>query len=299
MKKILIIGSEGFIGSYCVSFFIKKGADVTGVDLRATAKAVGYNYFPHTTGAGYSALFEQEQFDACINASGNGSVPVSISDPVFDFTANCSELIALLDAIRQHNSSCKLIHLSSAAVYGSPAALPVLEENTLQPLSPYGWHKLLSEQLCKEYVQLYQMSIAVVRPFSVYGPGLRKQLLWDVFQRTKQSNTIELWGTGKESRDFIYIEDLINAFAFVLEKAPMKGEAYNLASGVESNISSVATELCGLIKPAVNIQFNGLVRAGDPLNWRASIEKIKALGFIPQTTLSTGLQQTAAWMKQL
>ncbi len=297
--NILIIGSEGFIGSHCVSFFLEKGATVTGVDLTATARAVGYNYIPHTTGTGYNALFAEKQFDACINASGNGSVPVSIQDPLFDFTANCSEPVALLEAIRINNPTCKLIQLSSAAVYGTPATLPVKENSALQPLSPYGWHKLLSEQLCKEYVQLYGLSVAVVRPFSVYGPGLRKQLLWDIFQRTQQSDVLELWGTGNESRDFIYIADLMNAFAVILEKAAMQGEAYNLASGVETRICDVATELCSLIRPHIQLGFNGAVRAGDPLNWRASIEKISALGFTPQTTLSEGLQQTVTWMKQV
>ncbi|MBI1780629.1 MAG: NAD-dependent epimerase/dehydratase family protein [Sphingobacteriales bacterium] len=296
--KILIIGSEGFIGSHCVSYFLEKGATVTGVDLTATARAVGYKYIPHTTGAGYNALFAQEQFDVCINASGNGSVPVSISDPVFDFTANCSEPIALLEAIRINNPHCKLIHLSSAAVYGTPATLPVKENSALQPLSPYGWHKLLSEQLCREYVQLYGLPVAVVRPFSVYGPGLRKQLLWDIFQRTKQTDAIELWGTGNESRDFIFINDLVRAFESIFKQAPMIGEVYNLGTGIEISIRKMAGLFCNMLDKNITVLFNGKARPGDPANWCADISKLKELGFEHLTSIEEGLRETAKWIKR-
>jgi dTDP-glucose 4,6-dehydratase/UDP-glucose 4-epimerase len=296
--KILIIGSEGFIGSHCVSHFLQNGSEVTGVDLVPTPKGLGYAYIQHTTGTGYDTLFAKEQFDACINASGNGSVPLSIKDPLFDFMANCSETISLLEAIKTQNQDCKLIHFSSAAVYGSPQYLPINEKTTLLPLSPYGWHKLMSEQLCNEYSNLYGLSITIVRPFSVYGPGLRKQLLWDIFQRSTESDDIELWGTGNESRDFIYITDLLKALVIIFIKAPMKAEVYNLASGVETTIQSVATELCFLLKQNLEIRFNGVVRRGDPLNWKADISKLKELGFEPEVSLKDGVKRYVEWVSR-
>jgi UDP-glucose 4-epimerase len=297
--NILIIGSEGFIGSHSVRYFLQKGMQVTGVDLLAEPKSQGYTYLQHQAGSGFNSIFKKVGYDACINASGNGSVPVSFNDPLFDYTANCSEPFLLLEALRTVQPQCKLIHLSSAAVYGSPITLPVKEDSNTQPLSPYGWHKLLSEQLCKEYVALYGLQIAIMRPFSVYGPGLRKQLLWDIFQRSRNEQLISLWGTGNESRDFIYITDVVNAFDLVLQHGEMQGEVYNLASGIETSITDMSKALCELIDPQLQISFNGNVRTGDPLNWKACTDKISSLGFAPQTSLAEGLQQTAAWMKQL
>ncbi len=297
--KVLIIGSEGFIGSNCITFFLRAGADVTGVDLISTPKVFGYRYIPHTTLSGYASIFKEHKYDFCINASGNGSVPVSINEPLFDFAANCSEPVALLEAIRLYNPDCRLVHISSAAVYGTPSQLPVTEDSAPNPLSPYGWHKLISEQLCKEYVQLYRMPIAVVRPFSVYGPGLRKQLLWDIFQKSKQTKQIQLFGNGKESRDFIFISDLVRAISVIFQQAPMQGEVYNLASGIETHISEIAKTFCSLLHSEIQVEFNGVVRAGDPLNWVAGIERVRALGFAPETSLAEGLQKTVSWMKQL
>lgn len=295
--KILIIGSEGFIGSHCITYFLQKGAYVTGVDLLVKPRGFGYTYLPHTVGNGFANLFKGGVYDACLNAFGNGSVPISISDPSFDFTANCSELLALLEAIRIYNSACKVIHLSSAAVYGSPNKLPVTEDSELKPMSPYGWHKMLSEQICKEYVKLYGLSISIVRPFSVYGPGLRKQLLWDIFKLSKKSSIIELWGTGNESRDFIFISDLMQAFDLLLARAPMKGELYNLASGIEISIRNIATSFCQLLKNEVNITFNGSERVGDPLNWKADMTKLMKLGFKQKICLEDGLKQTVKWIQ--
>ena len=197
MKKVIILGSEGFIGSHLVKHFLASGYQVAGCDLYEGISR-GYAYFKVSRlSPEWEDVFSRETYDCCINAAGSGNVPYSMSHPFIDFEANTLDTIRVLEAIRRYIPTCRYLHLSSAAVYGNPGVLPVSEDASKHPLSPYGWHKWMAEQICREYHTVYHIAAAAVRPFSVYGPGLRKQLFWDIFQKLKADPaTIEMWGTG-------------------------------------------------------------------------------------------------------
>lgn len=297
--NILIIGSEGFIGSHCVNYFFKKGYNVFGCDLLDyTTQKYTYTKISRLN-PNYDSLFESLFYDFCINAAGNGSVPISIDKPLLDFDANCYDVIRLLQLLKDKSPKCKYLHFSSAAIYGNPISLPIKEDSLLAPLSPYGWHKLIAEKLCEEYSMLYNLSIAVVRPFSVYGPGLKKQLLWDMYQKIQTHKAIELWGDGTESRDFIYIEDLIYGVDLILENANQDFDIFNLAVGQETTIAEMAKIFYEEFGDNIEYNFNKKIRPGDPKNWKADISKLKKLGFQPKYSLIIGLKETAAWLKKL
>ncbi len=298
--NILIIGSEGFIGHTCAVYFKQQGWDVYGCDLVDYPRGA-YNYTKLSrVQPTFDELFSATKFDACINTAGNGSVPVSIEHPLTDFEANCGDVIRILDLIRLKNSGCKYIHISSAAVYGNPQKLPIQEGDNLSPISPYGFHKQISELLCKEYYQLYQMPIAIVRPFSIYGPGLRKQLFWDLYQKCKVKPTeLLLWGTGNESRDFIYIDDLVYALYLILGRSPMTAQTYNLANGIETTIKEAAETFLDVYDNSILLKFNNEQRHGDPINWRANIDEIKKLGYSPNTDMLKGISGYVNWLKTL
>lgn len=300
MKKILILGSEGFIGSHLVAYFLKNNWSVYGCDLHDLA-VTAYKYSRLSPRFdGLEAIFQKEQFDACINAAGNGSVPFSVEHPVRDFQANCGDTLTILEHIRHYNAQCRYVHISSAAVYGNPASLPVSESALPSPLSPYGWHKLMAEQLCKEYHTLYNMPIAVARLFSVYGPGLKKQLFWDIYNKMQVAeDRIPMWGTGKESRDFIFISDVVHAIELILRKSPMEADVYNVASGEETTIEFAAQQLVNGWNPLLKLDFNRQVREGDPLNWRGDINKLLDLGFRATVGLEQGIQKLTQWLKSL
>ena len=109
---------------------------------------------------------------------------------------------------------------------------------------------------------------------------------------------IELWGTGQESRDFIYIDDVVRCMELIIMKAPMKAEIYNIASGEEIFIKDAVKQLFDSMPASPGIIFNNKVRTGDPGNWKADISNIKALGFLPTVNLQTGLHNVAAWLLQ-
>jgi UDP-glucose 4-epimerase len=293
--KILIIGAKGFIGWHAYQFF-SKTHEVWGADI-SPADEPGF-FLLNTPGTDFTSIFKTTQFDICINTSGNGSVPVSFNDPLLDFELNVTNTIKILDAIRLHYPTCRYINFSSAAVYGNPESLPVTEQMSPKPLSPYGWHKLYSEQICREYFVLYNIKTISLRVFSVYGENLRKQLFWDIFQKTIRSKDIELFGTGQETRDFIYIRDLVQAINCIIEKAPFNGEVINVSSGIETTIKQAAKIFCASVDDGINITFNKKTKPGDPLNWKADISILSSLGFKNTTSIETGLNRTGKWLKE-
>lgn len=297
---ILVLGSEGFIGHHCVQYFISAGHSVAGADL-FEQPTLEYPYTKVTRlSPDFDELFRSGHFDAVINAAGSGNVPYSMTHPVADFESNCLDTIRVLDTIRKHQPGCSYIHLSSAAVYGNPTRLPISENEITQPLSAYGFHKLIAEQLCQEYSNMYGVKTAIVRPFSVYGPGLKKQLYWDLYQKASHANgSIELFGTGKESRDYIHVRDLVHGIECILKKGKIQGEIYNLASGIETTIEDAVGIFMQALPNPPAWHFNGKVREGDPLNWRADIARISQLGFTPAHDLTSGLHETAGWIRSL
>jgi UDP-glucose 4-epimerase len=298
--RILVLGSEGFIGSHFRDFFLQNKIDIVGLDL-FEQPSKPYKYIKVSRlSPEFEEAFQQYSFDVAINAAGSGNVGYSMSHPLSDFEANCLDVIRVLDILRKFQPECRYIHLSSAAVYGNPAHLPVREEHPLQPLSPYGWHKLVSEQLCREYTSIFHLRTAIIRPFSVYGPGLKKQLFWDIHQKLlAATGKIELSGTGNESRDFIYIGDMVKAVDLIIRKGALQGECYNIASGAECTIEKAVKTFIEATGIQAGCFFNGKVREGDPLNWRADISKLTLLGFKPDVELQQGLKLVANWMQTL
>lgn len=300
--NVLILGSEGFIGRHLVRFYNSGMARVFGADLLEAASQ-NYSYLKVSRlSPEFDELLEIQSFDFCVNAAGSGNVHYSMTHPVSDFEANSLDTIRLLDSLRRHQPECRYLHISSAAVYGNPIRLPIRETDELKPISPYGWHKLIAENICREYTTVYNIRTAIVRPFSVYGPGLQKQLFWDLYQKWLKAGAakpIDLWGTGGESRDFIFISDLISAFDSILRNGAFSGEVYNVASGVESSISEVTSKFIECMDKKVTLNFTGKERTGDPQNWRVDISKVASLGFSPAFDINSGVVELCKWLKSL
>ncbi len=294
--KILIIGSKGFIGSHCVSFFQSKEFEVIQADVMISSEV---NYYQlENINSDFSLLFKKHQFDVCINASGSAHVGFSFENPSKDFELNVVNVQKILVAIRDYNSNCKFINFSSAAIYGNPQVLPITEKSVCKPLSPYGFHKLQSELLLTEYYNFFGLKTCSLRVFSAYGPGLKKQLFWDLYQKAIQNDTISLFGTGNETRDFIYIDDLLQILDLVIQKSAFQGSIYNVASQVETRIADAAQIFINEFSPEKKLLFNGEVKIGDPNNWLADMECLKNFGFKPLFDLQTGLKKYAEWLRK-
>jgi UDP-glucose 4-epimerase len=292
--RVLVIGANGFIGHHVVQFFGRQGHSVLQADIMPGTDASYTRIDPDQPD--FSGLLELTKPDLVINCAGAASVPESLSSPFRDFTLNTARMAQLLDALR--NRQAKLIHLSSAAVYGNPETSPVAENANLQPVSPYGAHKAMAESLCRHYAVLFGIKCLSVRIFSAYGPGLRKQLFWDLFQKGKAAGEVELFGTGMESRDFIYVDDLVRALEIIANRARFEGESINLASGQSVDVATAASTLFTCLGWERTLRFTGNARLGDPLRWYADIQTLKLMGFAPQFSIAQGLTKVASWLNE-
>lgn len=237
--------------------------------------------------------------DVVVNCSGAANVGLSFQDPHADFQLNTGLVHSLLEAIRTRSPSTRLINLSSAAIYGNPQVIPVAESAPNAPISPYGWHKLAAENLCREYTQCFDVRTLSLRPFSVFGPHLRKQLFWDIFQKSRRTNQIVCPGTGNETRDFIFAKDMAESIALCIEHAEFDGQAINVANGEGITIRHAAETLLTAVEWPGELTFSGVVRDGDPLYWTADISRLKALGFSPAYRFESGISELAKWLVNL
>ncbi len=297
-NKILIIGSEGFIGKSISQYFLTLGHIVFTADIVNLSKS---NYlFLKSDISNLPNLFKHKNFDICINASGLANVSNSFDESNQDFVANVFNVHIILEAIKLFNKNCKFINLSSAAVYGNPKSYPISELDDLNPISPYGYHKLMSEVLCCEYNKVFDIQTISLRIFSVYGPGSRKQLFWDIYKKIEKSSngTIEIIGNGDESRDFIFIDDLLEAVSCIIENSTFDGGAINVASGEETLIKNAIYTFVNLLQPSIKIIFDNKVRNGDPSNWQADISLLESFGFKHKYNLEFGLNKYVTWLKQ-
>ena len=297
MNKILIIGSKGFIGSACYSYLkllpenVIYGADVV-VDYTDA------NYFVvDPSNADFREIFRHEKFDWCINCAGAASVPDSFKNPLRDYLLNVNLLVQLLNAIKEENIDCRLIQLSSAAVYGNPQVLPIKEDHVLSPLSPYGIHKKQAEEVCKLYYDYYGISSFVLRIFSAYGSGLKKQLFWDLYTKSQSNDNLTLFGTGKETREFIHVNDVANALNTIIRTGQPGYRVINIANNASITIEKAAKIFLQNIGFNGNTNFNGINRVGDPLYWKADTSLINNLGYQPKISFEDGITDYCKWVK--
>jgi len=296
-RTVIITGVAGFLGRYIAREFLRAGWRVLGLDDVAPENA------PH--GIDFvrlrlpSPALDQLLLDArpaaCIHAAGRASVALSLQDPGADFRDGVVLTFHLLDALRRCAPRCRFVFLSSAAVYGNPSALPVAETHPTVPLSPYGFHKRQCELLIEEFYRVYALPALAVRIFSAFGPGLRRQVVWDICERALVTRSLLLHGTGAESRDFVHAGDVARALTHLVEHAAGEAEIYNLGSGIETTVRDLATRLMAMLRLPVVPEFDGQQTPGDPLHWRADITRLRALGFTPEMALEDGLRDVAAW----
>lgn len=295
MNKVLVTGASGFIGRRLALFFLEKQYEVVGWNrIRED------NVFPiESVDMSSIDSIEKElslvKPDIIIHCAGSADVGKSVKNPEMDFQGNVVLTHNLLFAMhRLGMKDTRFVFLSSAAVYGNPKSLPITEDMEVNPLSPYAVHKVMCEDLCKYFVKNYGMDVKVARIFSAYGVGLKKQIFWDMYNKSR-SGKLSMFGTGNESRDYIHVDDVVKSL-FLLATTESEHVVFNIANGEEVSIRE-ATEIFAkhVGVHAENILFNGVVREGDPLNWRADISRIEELGYQKSVQMEDGLRDYVEW----
>ena len=303
MKKILITGAKGFIGSHVVRHFKNLGYQTYGIGhgdlLVEECEEMGLDYWYKTDVLVQSIKEINQKFDLIVHCGGSGSVGFSVEHPYEDFKKTVDGTLEVLEYIRLYNPNVHFIYPSSPAVQGECEDEPIKEDYVGKPASPYGYHKKIAEDLAQSYSDKYAIKVSIIRLFSVYGNGLEKQLLWDASHKLlKSEEKVEFWGTGEETRDFIHVSDVLK----IMESLTTVDDRFTIVNGgtgVKYSIKEVVTMIKALLSSLSKIEFNQQVNEGNPIYYWADIEKLKTVYTGSPKSFEEGLLEYIGWIKKI
>jgi UDP-glucose 4-epimerase len=304
--KIIVTGSRGFVGGSVGRFAAQVGHEVLGIS-RATQAAsdwLGKYVAADVVSADLAAIIRDFGPNAIFHGVGTASVGASFASPLDDLRASALSWANLLDSVRRSGVQPLILFPSTGAVYGQLNKLPVKEDATVDPISPYGFHKAACELLSREYATCFDQRIILCRLFSLFGEHQRRLLVWELFQQfAGTEDVVWLQGKGNETRDYLHADDMAAAIVALMESRVSDTSAnnyqvLNVASGLETGVLDLAKQIGTLIAPQKEIRCRGVHRPGDPERWQADITRMRAL--LPNwksRSLAEGLANcVAAWL---
>jgi UDP-glucose 4-epimerase len=297
-RCVLVTGGGGFIGSHLVRRLVALGSEVVslGGNRDDTERVDGVR--PVFGNISRDTL-ETVAFvpETVFHLAGGSSVAASVANPPEDFLNTVYSTILLLDFLRRNWQGAQVVYVSSAAVYGEAQQKKASHDLACLPISPYGVHKRQVESLLLDHARMYGTQSVIIRPFSVYGPGLRKQLLWDALQKASHG-VFNFFGSGRELRDWVYVHDLVECLLRVSDVASKAVPAFNAGSCHAVSVREILTQLfsvAGLNREPV---FLGQQKEGDPDRLVADDSAEAELGPMFVTPLREGLEAYVQWYKE-
>jgi UDP-glucose 4-epimerase len=303
--KVLVTGGAGFIGSNIVDGFIEKGYDVVIVDNLSTGKESYLNekatfYNVDICSQDFLDIVKKEKPDVINHHAAQIDVQTSIKQPVFDAKVNILGTINVLEACRLIEG-IKLIYASSAAVYGTPNYLGIDENHPVRPISTYGISKHTPEHYIKTYHDLYKIPYMILRYANVYGkrqvPKGEGGVISILVDCAVKGNTFTIFGDGEQTRDFIYISDVVSANIAATENC--KNLIVNISTGVASSLNNTVElfeEIIGFSLDKVYAEE----RKGDIKHSYLTNDKAKKfLNWAPKVSLQEGLKLTYEYYKKI
>lgn len=306
--KIVITGGAGFIGGHIAAYWLEQGADVHIIDNFRSGKRENLKKIPKAILHEGSITDRDFVFNVIKGAdyvhhlAAMISVPESMDKPLECVDINVNGLINILDAAREYKVK-KVVHSSSAAVYGDNPTSPKTTDMRPEPLSPYGITKLDGEYYLKMYNDAFSTPTVSLRYFNVFGPGQDPASQYaaaiPIFvKKALLDEDLTIFGDGEQTRDFVFVKDVVQANVLAAKQNEAT-KSYNVANGHAISI----TELCNLIIETTNskskIVYNP-PRSGDIKHSLASIElSKKELGYVPKYDLKDGLKETITYFMEI
>jgi len=302
--KILVTGGAGFIGSHLVDRLIGHGASVAVVDNLSTGRKGNLHpsatfYGIDTNDPSLSEVFEREQPAIVFSLAANTNVPKSVADPVFDFRT-LSGTLAVIEQARLHGVE-RFVFASSGFIYGNTASRPIKEDEPFRPISPYAITKRAIEHYLEFYGNVYGLPFVVLRFATVYGPRQVKGAMSDYIDKLSRGLQAEFYGSGEKTRDFVYIEDAIDAFERCLEIPLTDGSFrfFNFGTSVETTLMDLYSRIARLLgrrpEPVCLPP-----RPGELEGYSLDFQRARAvLGWTPKHDLDSGLRETIRWRSTL
>ncbi len=301
MRTVVVTGAHGFLGRHVARRFARAGWEVTGIGhgywSQSELAAYGISFW-HTSDVSLEALVTYAgEPDIIVHCAGSGSVSFSIAHPHEDYARTVATTASVLEYVRLHSASTKLIYPSSAAVYGVAQRLPIAEADPLEPASPYGVHKAMAEMLCRSYASSFGLVVGIARLFSVYGEGLKKQLLWDACNKVAHGDAT-FFGSGAELRDWLHADDAADLLYTIAERTERHCLTINGGSGEGVPVSDILEAIFEYSNAELQPKFSGQSRAGDPPGYQADMTLATQLGWKPRVPWRDGVRRYVQWFSE-
>jgi UDP-glucose 4-epimerase len=301
-KKVLVTGGAGFVGSHVVEGLVSAGCRVTVLDNLSTGKLGNIDEFLRSGGARFVEgdvldlkVVEEcvDGVDAVIHLGGVASVPLSVENPALTYKTNVNGTLNLLNSCARAKVG-RFVFASSSAVYGEPRRLPVKESYVTRPVSPYAISKLQAERRCVDFQEQKLLKTVILRLFNVYGPRQAASeyagVITSFVDRARRGLPLVVYGDGTQTRDFIHVRDVVDAFLRVLEGKKAEGRVFNIGSGKRVSVNELAKNVLELANLDLPIVYKK-PREGDLRHMFADVSRaIRLLGYGAKVTLEDGLR---------
>jgi len=314
-QKILVTGGAGFIGSHIVDKLMEKGFEVTVFDNLDTGHIEnieshqGKQDFHFIKGdiRDFNLVKKfMKDVDAVFHEAALASVTLSVQNPILSNDINVTGTLNLLKASLDLGVK-RFIYASSAAVYGDTKTPEKREDMMTNPKSPYGISKLAAENYVKIFHKLYGLETVSLRYFNVYGPRQRFDLqcayggVITIFtNRLLRNMPPVIFGDGEQTRDFVYIRDVVEANMLALDRKNAAGEAFNIGTGLNVSVNRIAETLKDILNKRELKNVHADPRPAEGRHGYANISKAeKILGFHPKVSIKDGLVKLVDWYKNL
>lgn len=312
-KTVLVTGGAGFIGSHVAAAYLARGWSVTIVDNLSTGKKANL-----PNGAEFvemdvrderlHTLFEQRGgFEVVNHHAAQIDVRASVARPRFDADVNIGGLLNIVEAAKKHGTRRVVFISSGGVVYGQAKERPIPESAPKQPESPYGVSKLVGELYLRCFRALHDLDYVALRYSNVFGPRQDPHgeagVVAIFSRRIIEGKPITVFGSGEQTRDYVYVGDVVEANMLVTEAPLMDGHgelddrAFNVGTGTETSVNELAATLMQAADRQVPIEF-AKARPGE-LEWNSlNSERLGGLGWTPAVDLLEGLRRTYRWIAE-
>lgn len=301
--KLLITGGLGFQGSHLADYFLKRGHQVTVLNTLSERARSALELLEKKPAVIWGSVTDWElvrksvrEHDVVLHLAAYVNVDESLKNPRLCFEVNIGGTVNVLEAVKEFGS--RLIYASTCEVYGAaPGRLAIDEKTELKPHSPYASSKAAADRICFSYFKSYGLNVTVVRPFNIFGPRQKEgefgALIPILVRRGLNKENIVVFGDGQQTRDYMYIDDLVHAYDLIFNAKKTAGEVYNFGTGKETSVKEIARYIAKKFGVAIEYREG---RSGEVSRFRADITKAgKLLKFKPRVDIWRGIDQYVAW----
>ncbi len=308
-KKVLITGADGFMGSHLAERLVEEKADVS-VFVRASSvvgtikhdlKNISHLKDKVKIISGNLASPESQKLirrsnpQVIFHLAAEAYVPRSFLQPIEVNEANVNGTLNVLEAARELKEVEQVVCTSSSEIYGSAQYSPMDESHPLNPSSPYAASKVAADRYCYAYWNTYRLPVAIIRPFNTFGPRLVYDVIPKFIRQALRNENITIWGSGEQTRDFTYVDDMINAFLIMGSERKAVGQAVNFGTGKDISIKSIAEKIVRLTKTRAKIVYEK-ERPSEVSRLICSPARAKKLfGWEAKVGVDEGLKRTIDW----